>query len=66
VRFFFALLTSVVTSKVIQYGLLCIFAAAFPLAPLIVMVVSGVTMRTSARRLIFLCRRPLPRRQVSC
>lgn len=50
------------TEKVIQYGYLMLFAAACPLAPLIALVTNMFDLRIDARRLLWLNRRPVPRR----
>ena len=48
--------------KVIQYGYLMIFASAFPLAPLLAIIVNLSDLRVDAKRLLWLNRRPIPNR----
>ncbi|XP_028401787.1 anoctamin-4-like isoform X2 [Dendronephthya gigantea] len=47
------------SEKVIQYGFLMLFAAAFPLAPLIALVTNMFDLRLDARRLLWTNRRPV-------
>lgn len=51
--------------RVIQYGYLTLFAAAFPLAPLLVVVVIFLDVRTDMDRYLFRSRRPIARRAES-
>eukprot|EP00039_Didymoeca_costata_P024303 m.9964 g.9964 ORF g.9964 m.9964 type:complete len:1015 (-) comp4172_c0_seq2:27-3071(-) len=46
-------------NKVIQYGLVTMFAASLPLAPVIFLVLSKIDMRLDAKRLLLKGRRPL-------
>lgn len=45
--------------KVLQYGFLMLFAAAFPLAPLIALLTNAIDMKVDARRLLWTNRRPV-------
>lgn len=45
--------------KVLQYGYLMLFAAAFPLAPLIALLTNAIDMKVDARRLLWTNRRPV-------
>ncbi|XP_069129739.1 anoctamin-7-like isoform X3 [Argopecten irradians] len=47
------------TEKIIQYGFLMLFAASFPLAPLLALVTLLVDIRVDAKRLLWLNRRPI-------
>ncbi|KAG1650596.1 Anoctamin-1 [Nymphon striatum] len=47
------------TEKVVMYGFLLLFAASFPLAPLIALVTMTIDMRIDATRLLFWNRRPI-------
>ncbi|EDO41719.1 predicted protein, partial [Nematostella vectensis] len=47
------------TEKVLQYGFLMLFAAAFPLAPLIALLSNLIDMKIDARRLLWVNRRPI-------
>ncbi|XP_067676187.1 anoctamin-7-like [Haliotis asinina] len=47
------------TEKVIQYGYLMLFAASFPLAPLVAMVMNIVDLRVDGKRMLHVYRRPL-------
>ncbi|XP_052795282.1 anoctamin-4-like isoform X2 [Mya arenaria] len=47
------------TEKVIIYGFLCLFAAAFPLAPLVALLVLFIDKYIDAKRLLWLNRRPV-------
>ncbi|KAK3099640.1 hypothetical protein FSP39_007371 [Pinctada imbricata] len=47
------------TEKVIMYGFLMLFAASFPLAPLIAIAVTSVDIRIDANRLLWWFRRPV-------
>jgi hypothetical protein len=48
--------------QVIQYGYLTMFATAFPLAPLLVVIVIMIDVRTDIQRYLFRSRRPIARR----
>ena len=48
--------------KVLQYGYLTIFAAAFPLGPLALIITYVADLRLDAGRLLWVHKRPLPRR----
>uniref|UniRef100_A0A7M5WJ25 Anoctamin n=2 Tax=Clytia hemisphaerica TaxID=252671 RepID=A0A7M5WJ25_9CNID len=50
------------TEKVLQYGYLMMFAAAFPLAPLIALITNLIDMRVDARRMLWFNRRPFAER----
>lgn len=50
------------TEKVLQYGYLMLFAAAFPLAPLIALLTNIIDLRIDARRMLWFNRRPVPQR----
>jgi len=45
---------------VIQYGYVCLFVVAFPLAPLLALINNYVEIRLDAKKLSLLCRRPFP------
>ncbi|XP_074619855.1 anoctamin-7-like [Acropora palmata] len=45
--------------KVLQYGFLMLFTAAFPLAPLIALLTNAIDMKVDARRLLWTNRRPV-------
>jgi len=45
--------------KVLQYGFLMLFAAAFPLAPLIALLTNAIDMKVDGRRLLWTNRRPV-------
>lgn len=45
--------------KVLQYGFLMLFAAAFPLAPLIALLTNAIDMKIDASRLLWIDRRPV-------
>ncbi|XP_052828220.1 anoctamin-7 [Octopus bimaculoides] len=47
------------TEKTIQYGYLMLFAASFPLAPLIALITNFIDVRVDANRLLWTYRRPL-------
>ncbi|XP_033742824.1 anoctamin-4-like isoform X4 [Pecten maximus] len=47
------------TEKIIQYGFLMLFAASFPLAPLLALVTLLVDIRVDAKRMLWLNRRPI-------
>ncbi|XP_021363066.1 anoctamin-4-like isoform X4 [Mizuhopecten yessoensis] len=47
------------TEKIIQYGFLMLFAASFPLAPLLALVTNLVDIRVDAKRMLWLNRRPV-------
>ncbi|KAH9373671.1 hypothetical protein HPB48_018684 [Haemaphysalis longicornis] len=46
--------------KIIQYGYLMLFAASFPLAPLLALLYNMFDLRIDANRLLWLNRRPMP------
>ncbi|XP_023221266.1 anoctamin-7-like isoform X1 [Centruroides sculpturatus] len=50
------------TEKVIQYGYIMLFAASFPLAPLLALLFNVVDLRIDAKRLLWWNRRPIPYR----
>ena len=50
------------TEKVVQYGYLTIFAAAFPLGPVAVIIANFIDLYFDSRRLLLVLRRPLARR----
>jgi hypothetical protein len=45
---------------VIQFGYVCMFAVAFPLAPLVALVISFVTLKLRVPSLLFHTQRPRP------
>ncbi|GAB1601591.1 hypothetical protein Ahia01_000437500, partial [Argonauta hians] len=47
------------TEKMIQYGYLMLFAASFPLAPLIALITNFIDVRVDAKRLLWVYRRPI-------
>ncbi|XP_048774144.2 anoctamin-4-like isoform X2 [Ostrea edulis] len=47
------------TEKVIQYGFLMLFAASFPLAPLMAILLNLIDIRIDARRMLWSNRRPV-------
>lgn len=47
------------TEKVVVYGFLMLFAASFPLAPLIALLVTMVDIRIDCRRMLWMFRRPV-------
>ncbi|XP_062585163.1 anoctamin-1-like [Saccostrea cucullata] len=47
------------TEKVIQYGFLMLFAASFPLAPLMAILLNLIDIRIDARRMLWSNRRPI-------
>ncbi|KAL4230701.1 hypothetical protein ACF0H5_011077 [Mactra antiquata] len=47
------------TEKVIQYGLMMLFAASFPLAPLLVLLLNVVDLRLDAWRMLWAYQRPM-------
>lgn len=48
------------TEKIIQYGYLMLFAASFPLAPLLALLFNVIDLRVDAKRLLWWNRRPTP------
>ncbi|KAK2185181.1 hypothetical protein NP493_243g00000 [Ridgeia piscesae] len=48
------------TEKVVVYGFLMLFAATFPLAPVIALVVILVDIRIDCKRMLWIFRRPVP------
>ncbi|XP_048243389.1 anoctamin-4-like isoform X2 [Haliotis rufescens] len=47
------------TEKVIQYGFLMLFAASFPLAPLLALITNLIDIRVDAKRMLWFNRRPV-------
>ncbi|KAK3592836.1 hypothetical protein CHS0354_028912 [Potamilus streckersoni] len=47
------------TEKIIQYGFLMLFAASFPLAPLMALLTNLIDLRVDAKRMLWTYRRPL-------
>ncbi|XP_053399972.1 anoctamin-7-like isoform X3 [Mercenaria mercenaria] len=47
------------TEKIIQYGLMMLFAASFPLAPLLALLLNAVDMRIDAWRMLWWYQRPM-------
>ncbi|XP_013793719.2 anoctamin-1-like, partial [Limulus polyphemus] len=46
--------------KIIQYGYLMLFAASFPLAPLLALIINIIDLRVDGKRLLWWNRRPIP------
>ncbi|XP_076315841.1 anoctamin-7-like [Tachypleus tridentatus] len=46
--------------KIIQYGYLMLFAASFPLAPLLALIINIIDLRVDGKRLLWWNRRPVP------
>ncbi|XP_052076690.1 anoctamin-3-like isoform X2 [Mytilus californianus] len=47
------------TEKILQYGFLMLFAASFPLAPLLALLTNAIDIRVDAKRLLWMYRRPV-------
>ncbi|XP_060553773.1 anoctamin-7-like [Ruditapes philippinarum] len=47
------------TEKIIQYGLMMLFAASFPLAPLLALLLNAIDMRIDAWRMLWWYQRPM-------
>ncbi len=52
-------LTLLTTVQIIQYGYLMLFAAAFPLAPLVAILTNQLDMYMDSHRLLWRSRRPI-------
>ncbi|XP_076070788.1 anoctamin-7-like isoform X2 [Mytilus galloprovincialis] len=47
------------TEKILQYGFLMLFAASFPLAPLLALLTNAIDIRVDAKRMLWMYRRPV-------